>query len=67
MPGSGESLYNAAHCSNFWPSVVVNGEGLMPVYDYTCRACGRGSRLFMSFAEYDSVKPVPVRTAAGLS
>ncbi len=30
----------------------------MPVYEYTCRACGRRARLFMSFAEYDRATPV---------
>ncbi len=30
----------------------------MPLYEYTCRACGRRARLRMSFAEYDSAAPV---------
>lgn len=29
----------------------------MPVYEYTCRTCGRYIRLSMSFAEYDRTAP----------
>jgi putative FmdB family regulatory protein len=30
----------------------------MPYYDYKCRQCGRRSRLFMTYAEYDQARPV---------
>ena len=30
----------------------------MPLYDYSCRKCGRRTRLFMTFAEYDRAAPV---------
>lgn len=30
----------------------------MPLYDYSCRQCGRRSRLFMTYAEYDQAHPV---------
>ncbi len=30
----------------------------MPFYEYTCRACRRRARLFMTFAEYDQATPV---------
>lgn len=30
----------------------------MPLYDYSCRRCGRRTRLFMTFIEYDRATPV---------
>ncbi len=30
----------------------------MPHYDYSCQNCGRRTRLFMTFAEYDRAAPV---------
>ena len=30
----------------------------MPLYDYSCRRCGRRTRLFMTFTEYDRATPV---------
>lgn len=30
----------------------------MPHYDYRCQNCGRRTRLFMTFAEYDRAVPV---------
>jgi len=29
----------------------------MPIYEYTCLACGKAVRLFMTFAEYDQAQP----------
>ncbi len=30
----------------------------MPFYEYTCLACGKPVRLFMTFSEYDQKQPV---------
>lgn len=30
----------------------------MPTYEYTCGACGRRARLFISYAEYDHATPI---------
>jgi putative FmdB family regulatory protein len=30
----------------------------MPYYEYRCKECGRGVRLFYSYDEYDSAKPI---------
>ncbi|MEZ4516920.1 MAG: zinc ribbon domain-containing protein [Chloroflexota bacterium] len=30
----------------------------MPIYDYTCAACGRRVSIFLSYNDYDSAQPV---------